>query len=238
MTGARFRSDVTAGLVKESASDADVIWAARVSTQGERSLESLDADPASSRGLINYLMRSRHGSPFEHSVFTFYIEIPIFVMRELVRHRIASFNEASGRYKELEPVFYLPDLNRPLVQIGKAGKYTFEPGAQWQYDLVASEIQQQSIAAYDSYKRMLLMGIAKEVARDVLPVNIFTYLYMTINARSLMNMLSLRTDHPEARFPSKPLWEIAMLADKLEELFKYQMPLTHAAFVDNGRVAP
>ncbi len=102
-TGAqvRFRSDVTVDLVKSSASDADVVFAARVSTQGERSLASVDSDAAESAGLIRFLMRERHGSPFEHSVMTFYVSAPIFVWREHMRHRMASYNEESGRYRVL-----------------------------------------------------------------------------------------------------------------------------------------
>ena len=90
-----FRSDVTVELVRSSARDADVLFAARVSTQGEQTLEALDADPARSRGLINYLMRDRHGTPFEHNSMTFYVQAPIFVFREFMRHRIASYNEES-----------------------------------------------------------------------------------------------------------------------------------------------
>ena len=100
-----FRDDVTVELVKSSASDADVIWAARVSTAGETSLDELDKDAEKSAGLINYLARERHGSPFEHTSMTFFVSAPIFVFREFMRHRIASYNEESGRYRELRPVF-------------------------------------------------------------------------------------------------------------------------------------
>ena len=108
-----FRSDVTVELIRASAADSDVLFAARVSTQGEQTLESAassaDAseDEKKSKGLINYLMRDRHGSPFEHTSVTFYVQAPIFVFREFMRHRIASYNEESGRYRELNPVFYL-----------------------------------------------------------------------------------------------------------------------------------
>ena len=237
MAEVTFRSDITAELIKVSASDADVMWAARVSTQGSRSLSLAESDEASF-GLINYLMRSRHGSPFEHSVFTFYIEIPIFVMRELVRHRIASVNETSGRYKELEPVFYRVSADRPLIQTGKPGAYIFEPGSFQQLVIVRQEQQRVAEQAYAAYEQQLAAGIAKEVARNVLPVSIYTSLYFTINARSLMNLISLRTNHPEARVPSHPLYEIQLLGDRLEALFALQMPLTHKAFVENGRVAP
>jgi thymidylate synthase (FAD) len=95
MTTISFRSDVTVKLIQAMASDDAVTMAARVSTG------SSYASPEKDAGLINYLMRDRHGSPFEHNAFTFYIEAPIFVFREFMRHRIASYNEESGRYKEL-----------------------------------------------------------------------------------------------------------------------------------------
>ena len=106
----------------------DVIWAARVSTAGENSLDEINEDPARSAGLINYLARERHGSPFEHTSMTFFISAPIFVFREFMRHRIASYNEESGRYRELSPVFYVPNKDRKLVQTGKTGHYVFVDG--------------------------------------------------------------------------------------------------------------
>jgi thymidylate synthase (FAD) len=126
-----FRSDVTVELVRANASDADVLFAARVSTQGEQTLEAAQdesLDTSRSKGLINYLMRDRHGSPFEHNSMTFYVQAPIFVFREFMRHRMASYNEESGRYRELNPVFYVPAPSRNLVQVGKAGAYDFLPG--------------------------------------------------------------------------------------------------------------
>ena len=123
-----FRDDVSVELIKASASDADVIWAARVSTAGELSMAEIGEDPARSAGLINYLARERHGSPFEHTSMTFFVSAPIFVFREFMRHRIASYNEESGRYRELNPVFYIPNKDRNLIQIGKTGSYEFVPG--------------------------------------------------------------------------------------------------------------
>lgn len=233
-----FRSDVTVELVKHSASDADVLWAARVSTKGEQSLDEVHADPQRSAGLINYLMRDRHGSPFEHANFTFFVRAPIFMWREHFRHRIASYNEESGRYKVLDPVFYVPGPERKLVQVGKAGHYEFIDGTPEQYETVVSETKAACRAAYDAYERMLEAGVAREVARIVLPVTIYSSAYVTINARSLMNFLSLRTQHPESHFPSFPQREIEMVGERYEAEFARLMPLTHAAFIANGRVAP
>jgi len=165
-----FRDDVTVELVKASASDADVIWAARVSTAGEQSMEEIGEDPVRSAGLINYLARERHGSPFEHTSMTFFISAPIFVFREFMRHRIASYNEESGRYRELKPVFYVPSKDRKLVQVGKTGAYTFEDGTKEQFEITTNSMKAAYVVAYDSYQKMLDAGVAREVARAVLPV--------------------------------------------------------------------
>ena len=239
-----FRSDVTVELVRSSASDSDVLFAARVSTQGEQTLESAAAQTAAaedeqrSKGLINYLMRDRHGSPFEHNSMTFYVQAPIFVFREFMRHRIASYNEESGRYKELSPVFYVPASDRNLVQVGKTGHYEFLPGSAEQIALVEQESRTTSQQAYESYKRMLEAGVAREVARIVLPLNIYSSMYVTMNSRALMNFLSLRTQREGTHFPSFPQREIEMCAEKMEDFWAELMPYTYEAFNKNGRVAP
>ena len=233
-----FRDDVTVELVKASASDADVIWAARVSTAGEQSMEEIGEDPARSAGLINYLARERHGSPFEHTSMTFFISAPIFVFREFMRHRIASYNEESGRYRELSPVFYVPDADRKLIQIGKAGAYTFVDGTKEQLEITEAAMKEAYTLAYKQYQVMLDAGIAREVARAVLPVGLYSSMYVTMNARALMNFLSLRTAREGSHFPSYPQREIEMVAEKMEVEFARLMPLTHAAFEKSGRVTP
>lgn len=241
MSDVIYRSDVTVELVRSAASDADVLFAARVSTQGEQTLQNaMSGEEAATRdqGLINYLMRDRHGSPFEHNSFTFYVQAPIFVFREFMRHRIASYNEESGRYRELNPVFYVPAPERNLVQIGKTGHYEFIPGSAEQIALVEQEARTASANAYASYKRMLEAGVAREVARIVLPLNIYSSMYVTMNARALMNFLSLRTSREGTHFPSFPQREIEMCAEKMEEFFAEKMPYTYEAFNKNGRVAP
>jgi len=242
MTEIQFRSDVTVELVRSSAQDADVLFAARVSTQGEQTLEGAMQIGAEvekrDKGLINYLMRDRHGSPFEHNSMTFYVQAPIFVFREFMRHRIASYNEESGRYRELQPVFYVPGPERKLVQVGKPGAYDFEDGTVEQTALVVQETMAVTRAAYESYQRMLEAGVAREVARIVLPVNIYSSMYVTMNSRSLMNFLSLRTKREGTHFPSFPQREIEMCAEKMEDFWAKLMPLSHESFNENGRVAP
>jgi thymidylate synthase (FAD) len=238
MSEAIFRSDMSVDLVKHSASDADVIWAARVSTAGEQSLDEINKDPSRSAGLINYLARERHGSPFEHTSMTFFISAPIFVFREFMRHRIASYNEESGRYRELQPVFYVPAPERKLIQIGKTGAYEFIDGTQEQYNITVSSMKESYVFAYEKYKVMLEAGIAREVARVVLPVGLYSSMYVTMNARALMNFLSLRTFREGSHFPSYPQREIEMVAEKMEEIFAQLMPITHGAFDKSGRISP
>ena len=241
MSEITFRSDVTVELVRSSARDSDVLFAARVSTQGEQTLEAAASGSEATerdKGLINYLMRDRHGSPFEHNSMTFYVQAPIFVFREFMRHRIASYNEESGRYKELSPVFYVPAPERNLVQVGKTGHYEFIPGSAEQVALVEQETRTVSQQAYESYKRMLEAGVAREVARIVLPLNIYSSMYVTMNSRALMNFLSLRTKREGTHFPSFPQREIEMCAEKMEDFWAELMPYTYEAFNKNGRVAP
>lgn len=233
-----FRSDMDCRIVQHMGSDAGVVQAMLVSTRG---LTNEEASLTSMKGRINFLMKNRHGTPFEHNSFTFAISTPIFVIRELHRHRIGfSFNEESARYKPLDPVFYIPARERKLIRVGKAGAYQMEPGTDDQYKFVCSAIMNSSRDAYRRYSAMLDEGIAPEVARMVLPVNIYSSQYVTCNARSLMAFLSLRQEHTaeEAQFPSRPLKEINMLADMMEEFFATSMPITHTAFVSNGYVAP
>ncbi|NGO69551.1 FAD-dependent thymidylate synthase [Streptomyces boncukensis] len=238
-TAPSFRSDMTVELVKHSAADTDVLWAARVSTAGEASLGEMDKDPERSKGLINYLMRDRHGSPFEHNSMTFLISAPLFVFREFHRHRVGwSYNEESGRYRELQPVFYVPDETRKLVQQGRPGKYEFVAGTPAQHELTGRAMEDSYRQAYETYQELLAAGVAREVARAVLPVGLYSSMYATCNARSLMHFLGLRTQHEQARVPSFPQREIEMVGELLEGHWAALMPLTHAAFNANGRIAP
>jgi thymidylate synthase (FAD) len=232
VTALYFRSDVTVKLVQAMASDEAVTMAARVSTGSTHTSTEKDA------GLINYLMRDRHGSPFEHNAFTFYVEAPIFVFREFMRHRIASYNEESGRYKELEPVFYIPAPERKLIQVGKVGAYEFVEGSNEQFVVTKESIKDSCVFAYEKYTDMLNAGVAREVARAVLPVNTYSSMFVTMNARSLMNFLSLRTTREGTQFPSFPQREIEMVAEQMECFFAEKMPITYETFNKNGRVAP
>ncbi|MDH6710331.1 thymidylate synthase (FAD) [Kitasatospora sp. MAA19] len=238
-TAPSFRSDVTVELVRSAAADSDVIWAARVSTAGEQSLEAVQQDPEKSKGLINFLMRDRHGTPFEHNSMTFFISAPIFVFREFHRHRSGwSYNEESGRYRELQPVFYVPAEERKLVQQGRPGRYEFVDGTPEQHKTTTEAMEAAYREAYARYQEMLAAGVAREVARAVLPVGLFSSMYATCNSRSLMHFLSLRTKRENSAVPSFPQREIEMVAEQMEQEWARLMPLTHAAFEKHGRVAP
>jgi thymidylate synthase (FAD) len=209
-------------LIDAMAHDVNVVRAAKVSTLGE-----LSQYVESNTGLINFLMRNNHMSPFEHNVFTFYIKAPIFVTREIIRHRISSPNEESSRYREMDGfVYYIPE-GRPLVQVGKTGDYKFEQGEEL-YDFVIEEQYQAYDAAIKAYRAMLDKGVAKEVARMVLPLGIYSSMYLTINARALMNFLHLRT-------ANNAQWEIQYIANKMELFFEDVMPITYNAWVENER---
>jgi thymidylate synthase (FAD) len=182
-------------------------------------------------GLIRFLMRERHGTPFEHNSFRFHVKCPIFVAREWMRHRTNSFNEWSGRYSKLEAEFYVPAAEDVRTQVGKPGSYTFDPVS----DELAEETREAQRAvykqAYATYEHLLAQGVAKEIARNVLPVAIYTQFYWTVNARSLMNFLSLRNAETAQR-------EIRRYAEAVDRFFAGAMPVTHAAFVGNERRAP
>lgn len=232
----------TVKLVKSSANDLDVALAAWVSNNGSNlpkdimtpmwrlkngpnyySDDTSQKDWDRIQGLINFLYRERHMSPFEHGSMTFFIDTPIFVAREFMRHRTFSYNETSGRYKELEPRFYLIDSDRPVVQKGKVGAYKFDGGTDEQYGHVFASTTIAYSGAWNAYKNMLDQGVAREVARNVLPVGTMTQFYATANPRNIMQFLLLRND-------DNALYEIREVAKVIEEQFAEQMPLTYSAF--------
>ena len=208
------------------ASDLSVANGARVSFA--RRKEELDESDV---GLIKFLMRERHASPFEHSVFRFHIRCPIFVSREWMRHRWSSFNEFSLRYAKASDEFYVPDAGDVRTQVGKPGAYTFEPVEPALAEETRDALREVYDHAYSTYERLVEAGVAREVARSVLPVGAYTEFYWTVNARSLMNFVSLRNSENAQR-------EIRRYAEAVEHFLELHMPVTHAAFVAAGRIAP
>lgn len=239
VTELTFRSDPSVDLVQSMGTDSSVVAAARVSVVGADAERFENADASEHAGLINYLMSHRHGTPFEHATATFRIEAPIFVFREYHRHRVGwSYNEMSGRYSQLEPVFHIPGPDRPLVNVGSSARPKMAPGTEEQYALQAERMRRSYTNAYSYYQQALEDGVAKEVAREVLPVGIYSTMYATCNMRSLMHFLSLRTEDESATFVSHPQYEIAQVAQRLEAIFADLWPITHSTWNKNGRVAP
>jgi thymidylate synthase (FAD) len=208
------------------ADDLSVVNGARVSFA--RRKEEMDESDA---GLIRFLMRDRHGTPFEHNSFRFHIRSPIFVAREWMRHRVGSFNEFSLRYAKATDDFYVPAAEDVRSQVGKPGAYSFEPVPDEVAETTRERLQAVYEQAYGTYQELVELGVARELARCALPVGAYTEFYWTVNARSLMNFLSLRNAETAQR-------EIQRYAAACERFLEQKMPITYAAFVASGRTAP
>jgi thymidylate synthase (FAD) len=207
--------------------DLHIVNNARVSFDQES-----DEFTAKERGLLNFLMRERHGSPWEAVIFRFDVKAPIFVVREWQRHRISSFNEQSARYSQIPEHFYVPERDYCREQVGTPGNYAF---TRIEDDAIADRtiatIEQVQRDAFDAYHRMLEDGVAKELARTVLPVGMFSRMKWTVNLRGLFNFLQLRNHEHAQR-------EIRDYAIAVEELAKSVVPVAFEVFEENGRVCP
>ena len=208
------------------ADDLSVVNAARVSFARHK-----DEMDESDQGLIRFLMRERHGTPFEHNSFRFHVRCPLFVAREWFRHRVGSFNEFSMRYARATDDFYVPEPEDVRSQVGKPGAYSFEPVDEELAERTRADLQAVYTHAYETYERLVEAGVARELARCVLPVGAYTEFFWTVNARALMNFVSLRAAEAAQR-------EIRRYAEAVESFLAEHMPVTHAAFVANDRTAP
>ena len=255
------KSTVDVNVIQSMGGDSLIVAAAKVSTNGTDAVsfamtsdgpggpfgvaKNSKGEPWTEKdsfGLINYLVMHRHGTPFEHSAITFFVHAPIFVWREWHRHRIGfSYNEESGRYKQLDPIFYVPDRDRPMMCVPgwKPGRPKFtrcEDDSVFQ--TLFGNLTCSYQLAYRMYQENLNLGVDPGLARDCLPVGIYSGCWVTCNPRSLMAFISLRTHEPEAKQVSYPLWEIDVAARACEQALEVGWPITYAAFVANGRVAP
>jgi thymidylate synthase (FAD) len=187
-------------------------------------------------------MKHRHGTPFEHSALTFFVHAPIFVWREWHRHRIGfSYNEESARYKQLEPVFYIPERDRPMMKVEgwKPGRPKFlRCDDDENYEALCDNLKVSYRTSYEMYEDNLRRGFDPVLARDCLPVGIYSGCWVTCNPRSLMAFLSLRIHSEDSKFVSYPLYEIQLAAESCESALQQGWPLVHKAFVQNGRVSP
>lgn len=237
-------SSISVQKIGEYGGDWLVCDAARVSSKhvagrGPRELTQADL------GLIRALVRQRHTAPFQHGGLTFYVEAPLFVMREWRTHRIGmvqttddfAYSEASARYRPLLPKFWVPEAGRPMMlkPNHKPMIPEYLPASQDQENFIRTLLQFGYQDAWNRYQTLLDMGTAPEVARAGLPSAVYSAMYVSCNPRSLMHFLSLRTHEPEAMFVSYPQWEIEVAARELEKLFAENWPATYAAWAQAGR---
>lgn len=263
--------EIEVKLIASVGGDQFIGHAAMVSTQGDIS-ENVIIPEDKLTGLINFLISHRHGTPFEHSSLTFRVHAPIFCWREHHRHRIGfSYNEESGRYRQLKPVFWVPGRGRKMMPVknitacpncqstslkksasnekkcdccGQTHKFhtsahpMMGPASDDDYYSFLAAMKETYTYLYRCYQNMLDKGLAKEVARSILPVGIYSSCWVTCNPRSLMHFLSLRIEDLSATFVSHPQEEIQQIARVYEQILKAGWPITHEAFIKNGRVAP
>jgi thymidylate synthase (FAD) len=207
--------------------------------------EAIDQGEKRCRGVIKKMMSLRHGSPFEQGMMRFMCEATIFVTREFERHRIGfaftdefSLNVESGRYRQLQPKAWLPDRKTIFIPDDfKPMEPKFIENDQM-FPVVLKLMADTYEYTYSRYEELLSVKVAKEVARAILPVGMFTKYYVQVNPRSLMHFLSLRTQSEIAKYPSFPQWEIQQVAKQLEAIFAVYWPFTYEYFNEFGRVAP
>lgn len=213
MSEITFRSDVSVELIDYMGSEERIVQAARTSTKGR------DTEEAVANGLVRTLIEEKHTVPLEHCVFTFKIEAPLFVVNQLVKHRMTSISAHSARYSEMRPEFYIPSDDRPCAQTGKPMEYNYFHTPE---TTEAAQIELGGVAnyAWQSYEYLLREGVAKEVARSVLPVSMYTTIVMTLNLNSLLNVIKLRTD----RYGSHPQEEIRWVGEALRDVVVEKFP--------------
>lgn len=207
-------------LIDVMGDDAAIVQAARVS-YGSGTKKVLE-----DRGLIRYLLRHAHTTPFEMVEFKFHVKLPIFVARQWIRHRTANVNEYSGRYSEMKDEFYTPNPNdiRPQSVLNKQGRSeeTLPDGIAEQ---AANAFKAGQDEAYAQYQEFLEQGIAREIARINLPVSNYTEWYWKIDLHNLFHFLRLRID-------SHAQYEIRVFAEAIAELVKPFVPHAWEAFED------
>jgi len=207
-------------LVDSMGDDASIVQAARVSYGAGTKTVHED------RGLIRYLLRHRHTTPFEMVEFKFHIKLPIFVARQWIRHRTANVNEYSGRYSEMPDEFYLPESSEIRFQSatnkqGRAEDTVSEQDA----NFILSEMKALQDKSYQTYQTFLEKGLAREIARIALPVSNYTEWYWKIDLHNLFHFLRLRLD-------SHAQYEIRVYAEAMAEIVKQIVPVAYEAFED------
>ena len=207
-------------LVDSMGSDDSIVQAARVSYGKGTKKRTQD------RGLIRYLMRHKHTTPFEMVEFKFHAKMPIFVARQWVRHRTATINEYSLRYSEARDDFYIPNFDDIHFQstINKQGRAETEVPDELK-NRVISHFEEISKRSFDLYSEMNENGIARELARAILPVNFYTEWYWKNDLHNTFHFLRLRMD-------AHAQYEIRVYANAMAEIIKKIVPMAFEAFED------
>ena len=201
-------------LLRVSGTELDVVNAARVSLAAHHDV----FDPVRDAGLISYLARHAHTSPFEHVTMSFRVKAPIFVARQWMRHRWASYNEVSARYTEVADQYYKPKVWRKQSKSNRqVGDVPFvNEDALSHYEVCVED-------AFATYRRLLSFGICREQARAVLPVACYTEFYFSCNLLALINFLRLR-------LAEDAQWEIRQFAREIVEVTEHLFPYTYKAW--------
>ncbi|MEZ4630396.1 MAG: FAD-dependent thymidylate synthase [Deinococcales bacterium] len=208
-------------LIDHMGDDSRIVQAARVSYgDGTKSVRE-------DKGLIDYLMRHRHTSPFEQVIFTFHLKMPIFVARQFLRHRTASLNEISGRYSVMRDEFYLPDSDNLRYQAkdNKQGRSDELLPETLREDILKA-LDTGQVQAYQAYEALLEQGLARELARIELPLSLYTEMYWQMDLHNLFHFLSLRLD-------SHAQYEIRVYAEAIASLIQPIVPFAYEAFEEH-----
>lgn len=188
--------------------DQRIVEAARVSYGGASKGEEAD------RRLLEYLFKMRHTSPFEQCNITYNIKMPIFVMRQFIRHRTFRLNEWSGRYSILEDIFYYPKIwRRQNTQGNKQGSIE-DATPEWNH-LNTDILKTIYFDCYEAYQELLKRGVTKELARIVLPSGIYTEIYVNCDLHNLIHFFNLRTDSHAQKEIQDVAWAMLSIAEKL-----------------------
>ncbi len=209
-------------LLRVSGTELDVVNAARVSLAAHHDV----FDGSRDAGLISYLARHNHSSPFEHVTMSFRVKAPIFVARQWMRHRWASYNEVSARYTEVADQYYTPKCWRKQSKSNRqVGDLPFKD------DDLACDYEVCVEDAFETYRRLLAAGVCREQARAVLPVACYTEFYFSCNLLALVNFLRLR-------LAEDAQWEIRQYAEEIVEATKDLFPHSYKAWGILKQVLP
>lgn len=202
--------------------ESSIVEAARVSYKNGTKTVREDA------GLINYLIKNHHNSPIEQCSIKFHIKLPIFVMRQLIRQRTAKINEVSARYSVVEDEFYVPNLEDIRYQGSLNKQGSADPLDEEDARYIQNNMIDASDHCYKVYGEAIAgFSVARETAREVLPVSAYTECYFNLDLHNLLRFISLRSDRDHAQH------EIAEYSDVMSEIVRKWVPIVHESFTNN-----